>query len=781
MTCFSPSKQGKMSETNPTNQESLNALELLKKSESRFRLILENMPILLNAFDENGLIIAWNKACEQTTGYKAEEIIGNPKAMELLYPDPDYRKLVMGVSDNKEANINTFELIAKSGEKRIITWFDTYHKVKVPGWASWGLGLDITEQKKAEDQLRFQSLILDQIQDCVTVTDLKGIITYVNRAEVEKLGYPKETLIGQSVHKFGEDEKKSHSQDDVINSTLKLGKWRGEVINRTADGKEIIMDARTQILYNPDNKPIGLCGISTDITDRKRMEDMLRHERDLFSAGPVFTIQYKVGEGYPVTQISENVKDILGYTREEITHPNFRFSDLAHKEDLELVFPKIKENILRRKDAYEQSYRLRCKDGVYRWFYDFSKIERNENGEPLVIRGYLFDQTHIKQTEQALTLAREKAEESDKLKNAFLNNISHEIRTPLNSILGFGQLLADAGLSPDQRKEHFDLLKKSSYRLINTINGILDVSMVTNDSIEVREKDFRLNPLLHDLFIKAQKQLTNNRVNIDLILPKNESDPEIKSDETLLVKILEQLIDNAIKFTTEGNIQIGYEIQKEFLKFFVSDTGKGISHDKQKMIFEPFSQEDTSTTRGHEGSGLGLTIAKGFAEALGGSIWLDSEKGKGSTFFFTILYKPVAQQEKRMDEITTLKEKTGDAPILIAEDDDANFLYLESVLGLMGYQNLHAINGQEAVQMCLDHPEIALVLMDIKMPVMNGIEATKKIKQVRPDLPVIAITAHAQTGDEQRILDAGCDAYAPKPVSRKKLNILINTYIASKQ
>ncbi len=772
--------QGKMSEKIPTKQERINALKLLKESEFRFWLILDNMPILLNAFDENGLFIIWNKACEQSTGYAAEEIIGNPKAMELLYPDPDYRKLLMETSDNKDANINTFELITKNGEKRVVTWFDTYHKIKIPGWASWGLGLDITEQKEAQDQLSFQSLILDQIQDCVTVTDLKGIITYVNQAEVEKLGYPKETLIGQSVHKYGENEEKSHTQDDVIRETLKSGKWRGEMINKTAYGQEIIMDVRTQILYNPDNKPIGLCGISADITERKRMEELLRYERDLFSAGPVFTIQYKVGEGYPVLQISENVKDILGYTREEITHPNFRFADLAHKEDLDRIFPKIKENIKKRKDTYDQSYRLRCKDGVYRWFYDFSRIERNENGEPLLIRGYLFDQTHIKQTEQALILAKEKAEESDRLKNAFINNISHEIRTPLNSILGFGQILADTDLSRDERKEHYDLLKKSSYRLIDTVNNILDVSMVTSGSIQVREKDFRLNSELMDVLQKAKNQSADKEININLIVPQPDNDLEIKSDRNLLAKILDKLIDNAIKFTDQGSIQFGYEIQERFLRFFVKDTGKGISLEKQQAIFEPFSQEDTSTTRGYEGSGLGLSIAKGLTKALGGTIWIDSEKGKGSTFFFTIPFKPVQQQEESFVQTITPQEKIGDTPILIAEDDDANFLYLDSVLGLMGYNNLHAINGQEAVQICLDHPEIALVLMDIKMPVMNGIEATKKIKKIRPNLPVIAITAHAQTGDEQRMLDAGCDAYASKPVSREKLNMLINAYITSK-
>ncbi len=768
-----------MSKTNPTNQELLIALKRLQESESRFRMILDNMPILLNAFDENGLFIVWNKACEQSTGYTDEEIIGNPKAMEMMYPDPEYRKLVMDMSTDKDANINTFELVAKNGKKRVITWFDTYHYVNIPGWSSWGLGQDITDRKKTEDQLHFQSLVLEQIQDCVTVTDLNGVITYVNKAEIATLGYSKEELIGKTVHKYGEDKKKSVAQDEIIDKTLKFGRWRGEVINKTTDGREIIMDTRTQIIHDTDGKPIGLCGISTDITEQKHIEQMLRYERDLFSSGPVFTIQYKVGAGYPVVQISENVKDILGYTREEIIHPDFRFADLAHKEDLDRVFPEIKENIEKRKDTYDQSYRLRCKDGVYRWFYDFSRIERNENGEPLMIRGYLFDQTHIKQTEQALMHAKEKAEESDRLKNAFINNISHEIRTPLNSILGFGQLLADASLSKDERIEHYELLKNSSYRLIETVNSILDVSLVTTGSIKVQEKAFRLNPWLKDLIVKAEKQCSGKNIVTKLILPQENSDFEIIGDQKLLLKILEHLLDNAIKFTKEGSIRFGYDIQEGFLKFFIRDTGKGIAPEKLTAIFEPFFQEDTSTTRGHEGSGLGLSIAKGLTEALGGTIWVDSIKGKGSTFYFTIPFKPVQQKERNNFTTKFPQQEVGDAPILIAEDDDANFLYLNSVLGLMGYNNLHAINGQEAVQMCLDHHEIALVLMDIKMPIMNGIEATKKIKEIRPDLPVIAITAHAQTGDEQRMLDAGCDAYASKPVSCEKLNMLINTYISS--
>ncbi len=769
-----------MDKNNPSNEELLKTLKLLQESENRFKLVLDNMPILLNAFDENGLFIVWNKACMQSTGYTAEEMIGNPKAMEMLYPDPEYRQLVMEMSEDKNANINTFELVAKNGEKRAITWFDTYHDVKIPGWASWGLGQDVTQSKKTEDQLNFQSLVLDQIQDCVTVTDLNGVITYVNQAEIAKLGYTKEELIGQSVHKYGENKTKSTTQNGIIQKTLECGKWRGEVINQTSDGKEIIMDARTQILYNLDETPIGLCGISTDITERKRIEEMLRYERDLFSAGPVFTIQYRISEGYPVIQISENVKDILGYTREEIIQPNFRFAELTHKEDLELVFPQIKENIAKRKDTFEQSYRLRCKDGIYRWFYDFSRIERDENGEARIIRGYLFDQTHIKQTEQELTLAKEKAEESDKLKNAFINNISHEIRTPLNSILGFGQLLSEADLSKQERAEHYQTLKRSSFRLIRTVNNILDVSMVTAGSIQIKGKAFRLNPLLQDLLQNSTRQCVENNISIDLNLPQSEKDPEIISDKDLVLKILEQLIDNAIKFTNEGGITFGYEKQDAFLKFFVQDTGTGISPDKRAAIFKPFAQADPSTTRAHEGNGLGLTIAKGLTEKLGGTIWVDSIPNEGSTFFFTIPYKAVECDEETTITPPGYKINSGEPYILIAEDDDANYLYLQSVLGLMGYSNLHAANGKEAIQLCDNHPEISLVLMDIKMPVMNGIEATKQIKTKRPDLPIIAITAHAQTGDEQRMLDAGCDAYASKPVSREKLNVLINAYITSK-
>jgi signal transduction histidine kinase len=366
-----------------------------------------------------------------------------------------------------------------------------------------------------------------------------------------------------------------------------------------------------------------------------------------------------------------------------------------------------------------------------------------------------------------LNEAKEKAEASDRLKTAFINNISHEIRTPLNGILGFGQILTDPNLGEPEKEEYLAILNESSERLINTVTKIMEISMISSGNQEVYKKQVFPEIVVSEVFKQFFSLCEAKNLQLSLAIPASDQTPFIYSDQELLGKILRHLMDNAVKFTREGFITMGYTFDEKELTFFVKDTGKGISLEGKQLIFKNFMQEDNSYTRSFEGCGLGLSISQGLVELLGGRLWVESESGKGSTFFFTL---PLAERkieilDRLMEEILDDQEKT----ILVAEDDDINFSYLNILLQNSMTRIIHARDGYEAVRLCREHPEINAVLIDLKMPVLDGIEAARQIKNLRKDLPVLAVTAYSGSEDRQLAMESGCDEFITKPVKKDLL------------
>jgi CheY-like chemotaxis protein len=320
-------------------------------------------------------------------------------------------------------------------------------------------------------------------------------------------------------------------------------------------------------------------------------------------------------------------------------------------------------------------------------------------------------------------------------------------------------------------------LQHSSDRLQQTITDIVDISEITAGTIKPGKQDVPLAQLMNKLMEKTREACSKKNILVTPEVPPQHKNLVLQTDEELFVKIMEQLLSNAEKFTASGRISLGYDLKDSWVHFHVRDAGQGIAADKLNLMFEPFMQEDVSVTRGHEGSGLGLSIARGLVELLGGKLWAESKKGEGSTFFFALPYLPAEQKAEPTKPVSATSEKSGNNLILIAEDEESNYMLLKTVAERAGFSTLHAIHGAEAVELCHQYPEIGLILMDIKMPVMNGLEATKQIKAFRPDLPIIALTAHAQTGDRHKMLDAGCDEYMAKPVKLEALNALIKKMI----
>jgi len=375
-----------------------------------------------------------------------------------------------------------------------------------------------------------------------------------------------------------------------------------------------------------------------------------------------------------------------------------------------------------------------------------------------------------------LEAARDKAQASDRLKTAFMQNISHEVRTPLNGIVGFGNLLAESNLSSEDRKQYVSLLKVSSNRLVNTMTDYMDIALIASNSMEVHLKAVNIVNVLKELESKFQNLTGTKKLTFDLIIPLNAEEFFIETDPELFRKIISHLLDNAVKFTQQGSITLGYSVGSDKLEFFITDTGVGISDEKKDLIFECFIQENTDMTRGYEGSGLGLSITTGILKLLGGEISVESVKGTGTSFFFTLPFKSHTNDLFEGGGLR-LKNKSPLAPIfLVADDEYAHRVYMESFLKKIASAVFLARNGREAVGLIREHPEISLVLMDLKMPVMDGFEATKEIKSFRKDLPVIAVTAYALSGDEKKAYDCGCDDYIVKPTSTDELLLKLKKF-----
>jgi len=362
---------------------------------------------------------------------------------------------------------------------------------------------------------------------------------------------------------------------------------------------------------------------------------------------------------------------------------------------------------------------------------------------------------------------REKARRSDRLKSAFLANMSHEIRTPMNSILGFSQLLAEP-VTEEEKNQYVRIINDNSIYLLQLIEDIIDISKIEAEQVEIFPVEFELQELFEELkMIFLQLLIKNEKSNITLEYKIPSPHLRMRADKTRLKQVLSNLLTNAVKFTDNGRIEVGCHIRGEELEFYTCDSGIGIPPQHQQEIFERFFKvEDKRPDRIYRGTGIGLAISRNLVELMGGKIWVESEPGKGSCFRFTLPYEPVEEPETSGWSVARMAGKYHweGRFLLIAEDEESNYLYLHEVLKKTGISILRATRGQEAVDMVRDHPEIDLVLMDIKMAGMDGYEATRRIRALRKDLPVIAQTAYAMEGDEARSREAGCNDYLAKPI-----------------
>lgn len=405
-----------------------------------------------------------------------------------------------------------------------------------------------------------------------------------------------------------------------------------------------------------------------------------------------------------------------------------------------------------------------------------------ETDKGIAILGVAIDITERNQAEAELKRAKEKAEESDRLKTAFLANMSHEIRTPMNAIIGFSELLNDPDLAAPSRREFISLISDNSKVLLKLIEDIIDVAKIEAREVKVVKSTCQVNQILSELqsvCVETIKKRPEKKLEVKINLPVSDVQFSIESDPFRFKQIFNNLLDNAIKFTEKGFVELGYSFQNnDVIVFYVKDTGIGLAPEKFDFIFERFRQAEESSTKEYRGTGLGLTIASRLVEMLGGKLWVESELGKGSAFYFSLPYivKKVSGNVKHFTRQSVKKDWSGKT-ILVAEDETSNFELINATLRQTNATVVRAKNGLEAVSLFRKNKNISLILMDIRMPEMNGYEATKIIKSENENIPIISLTAYAMAEDREKSVQAGCDEYISKPYNPAELIVKIGEYI----
>lgn len=405
------------------------------------------------------------------------------------------------------------------------------------------------------------------------------------------------------------------------------------------------------------------------------------------------------------------------------------------------------------------------------------------DAKSFIIAGYIKDITRQDKAKRDLIRARDKAEESERLKNTLLANISHEIRTPMNSIIGFSELLNIGNLPYNKRVEYVKTIKNQGILLLKMIDDVVELTRMETGKITIKKSPCNIELLINELisvFNQTKASQNKDHLSIKINYPQNRG-MVIYTDPGRLQQLIWSLISNSIKFTDKGGIEIGYKpISDNRIEFYVKDTGIGLSRDLQKKLFTKSSDEEAGR---QDGSGLGLTIAKNLIKLMGGKIWVESEPGHGSTFYFTIPYEEVpatyhdmAPEEEYVIPSYTWKDKV----ILVVEDDEINYRFLEAVLQDTSAQVIHANNGSQAVELCKSINKIDLILMDIKMPEMDGFDATREIRKINSKVPVIAQTAFVQESEVKKCEDVGCNDIITKPIDIKEFFEKVDHFLKQK-
>lgn len=695
---------------------------------------------------------------------------------------------------------------------------------------------DISERKKAEREL-FRSremlqLILDNIPLYVFWKDLNSVFLGCNNnfAKVCGLSSPDE-VIGKTDYDMVWKKEEADFFVSVDQRIIKSGIGEYHIIEpqTRTDGKTSWLDTNKGPLYDSDGKIMGVLGTFLDITDRRMAEEQILQQTRLrellveisstYINIPIESVEAEIARSMnklsqfvgadrcyifeydETTNICSNTHEWCGEGIEpqidnlqsielpEEWREAFSHGNPIYIPDVSFLPEGLTKDILEPQQVISLIVLPMIHNNRCIGFMGFDSVRSKHTYSDIeqqllkVFTQMLVNIRLRKQSEEDLIKAKEKAEESDRLKMAFLANMSHEIRTPMNGILGFAGLLKEANLSGSQREEYIGLIEKSGARMLSVINDIISISKIEAGLMTVNDAEVNVNEQIEYVYSFFKPEAVAKGLALVLNTPLPADAAVVSTDGEKLYAVLSNLVKNAITYSARGVVEIGYRKEPDRLVFFVKDEGIGIPKEKQSMIFERFIQVDNSNTRSYEGAGLGLAIAKAYLDMLGGSISVESDGIKGSTFFFTIPCSNAKAKQafSQRSEHQQANASHQNLNLLVAEDDEISFRLISKIMEQCCKMILRAKTGREAISVYAEHPEIDVILMDVKMPDMDGYEATRRIRKISKHVIVIAQTAYGLENDYELAIKAGCNDYMAKPIDPTALHAMINSLLEEKK
>ncbi|MBN2681142.1 MAG: PAS domain S-box protein [Bacteroidales bacterium] len=746
-----------------TNQKKIETL--LESSEKKYKALIDYAPEAIFVHDKNGNIIHANKIACQRLGYSLTELI----KFDVTDIDPD----IISRGDKKffwpKVPIK-FEARHKAKSGKIIPVEISLNSIEHQGVKTYiAHASDISERKLSEKLLKeseshFRKLYIESPNPFHSLNK-EGKIIDINPAWEKYLGYSKTEVIGNHISEFLTINKTAFNKqlkDFIVNQEIQ----NKEYIFKSKSGKVLHSLVNGKISYSNEGKFERTHCVLNNITERVNNEkERIRLEQAIVQSNSPIVI---TDAARNIDFINPAYTDITGYSLEEAQGKNPRFlkSGLHSKEFYQYLWQKIISG-----ETWKGEFCNKKKNGDVYW--EMATISPVFDRQKKLI-SYIKvseDITSKKQAEEGLRIAKEKAEEASHVKNAFLANMSHEIRTPMNGIVGFSELLARPNLSEEQRKKFVGIINNNCANLLKLIDDIIDISKIEAKQMKTHLQPVGIKEVFGEIKALAEQQISNlNKKDLllEITLDKQINELEIQTDPLRLKQVLLNLITNAIKFTDKGEIIIGGKIKKDYIEFFVKDTGIGIEKENIELIFSEFTQANKTIQERFGGSGLGLSISKGLVRLLGGEIFVESEPGRGSTFSFTI-----PNIKPRGISIISETKTTGDynwtnKKILVVEDIETNYLFLEYALKTTNAKIFHAENGKNALEMS-NKNNFDIILMDINLPDINGVEVTRQILERKPGQIIIAQTAYAMQEEINLFTAAGCADYITKPIRTENL------------
>lgn len=762
------------------NSELKNLKQKAEESELQFRLLVDNAPeAILIQVDWKFVYV--NKAAIKLYGAKNEQELIGKMVFDRIHPD--FREAV----SEKIVQLNQKQMSVESSEYKHLRLDGIAIDVDVSAVPikfenkSGALVFvrNISDRKQIEKDLNKSFNLLNNL-----ARQVPGVIYQYQLFPDGRSAFPFSSPGMYNIYEVTSDEVREDASPVFTRIHPEDFNYIVETINESAKN-QTEYHSEFRVILPKQGERWRLCnakpelledgstlwhGIIMDITDRKNAEELYKQKNEevnTFFECAIDLLCISDTNGVFI-RLNKEWENVLNYTLEELIGQEF--IKFVHPDDIESTL-NASNQLANQVEIYNFTNRYRCKDGSYKW------IEWKAYPKGKFIYAAARDITERVNQKQELITAKEKAEESDRLKTAFLQNMSHEIRTPMNAIMGFSEFLVPSFHDKAKLEYFTNIITQRCNDLLVIIDDILDISKIESGQVKINADSCNLSSLFEELkafFTELQKKQKKNHINFFLELNRDTENLIFLTDAIKLKQIFINLIGNAFKFTNDGLIECGCKFfNSDTLLFYVLDTGVGIPQEKQELIFERFVQINPSNSRLYGGTGLGLSIVKGLVNLLGGKIWLESEPDKGSVFYFTIPYKAlphIESQKKIIKEQANFGYFAENKTLLVVEDDTYNTAYLKEILSKTKLNVMYVQNGKEAIEVAREQ-NIDLILMDISLPDISGYDAIAQILKFKPTIKIVAQTAYSMPADKQKAINAGCIDYISKPL---KANFLLD-------